>query len=74
MHESLIDYATLGVSREIQVKRCDMSTHGARQSMRDLKDTEELENLFRPYATTNAAGHLEAAAASVPCEFVMRGV
>ena len=25
-----------------------------RQSMRDLKDTEELENLFRPYATQNA--------------------
>ena len=27
--------------------------------MRDLKDTEELENLFRPYATQNAVGHPE---------------
>lgn len=47
------------VEKAMKLAKPDLDSMLLEQSMRDLKDTEELENLFRPYATTNAEGEEE---------------
>ncbi|CAE7390242.1 Scn10a [Symbiodinium pilosum] len=47
------------VEKAMKLAKPDLDSMLLEQSMRDLKDTEELENLFRPYATQNADGEEE---------------
>ncbi|CAE7452790.1 Scn10a [Symbiodinium natans] len=47
------------VEKAMKLAKPDLDSMLLEQSMRDLKDTEELENLFRPYATKNMDGEEE---------------
>mmetsp|Transcript_5434 Transcript_5434/g.9708 ORF Transcript_5434/g.9708 Transcript_5434/m.9708 type:complete len:628 (-) Transcript_5434:163-2046(-) len=47
------------VEKAMKLAKPDLDSMLLEQSLRDLKDTEELENLFRPYATKNADGEEE---------------